>query len=101
MEVMTLCHDQEDLKIGIDDFSYKELDADHRSDLSSHGMDNERYLQIPWRIIRNPESWSLYCHFQYSDLSFYDSSADQAAEILQAEFCYAAGAYEDPEKISE
>ena len=29
MEVMTLCHDQEDLKIR--GFSYKELDADHRS----------------------------------------------------------------------
>ena len=47
MEDMILCHNQEELKIGIDDFSYKELDADHWTDLSSHGMDHERHLQIP------------------------------------------------------
>lgn len=46
-EDMILCHNQEEMKIGIDDFSYKELDADHWSDFSCHGLDNERHLQIP------------------------------------------------------
>ena len=31
---------------------------------------------------RNSEPWSLYYYFQYSDLSLYDSSADQTAEIF-------------------
>ena len=32
----------------------------------------------------------LYYYFQYSDLPLYDSSADQTAEILQAECDHAA-----------
>ena len=39
---------------------------------------------------RNSESWPLYYYFQYSDLPLYDSSADQTAEILQAECDHAA-----------
>ena len=87
------------MKIG-NDISYEEQYADHRADFCHHGMDHERDLQSTGRIIWNSESWSLYYYFQYSDLSVHDSSADQTAEVLKADFCYAAGASEDPEKIS-
>ena len=97
-----MCHDQEDLKIGIDDFSYKELDADHRSDLSSHGMDHERLIYKFLDGLFGIQNLGL-CIVIFSILIylFMTAAADQAAEILQAEFCYAAGAYEDPEKVSE
>ena len=74
--------------------------ADYRTGCDGSGLDHGFDLQGAGSG-RNPEHWSLYHHFQYYCLRINDSASDQTAEILETEFCYAAGNSENSEKVSE